>query len=389
MATRDTVAITGSILGLLASALGWFTLKSSRVAAGVSLRLWDGVGWGGAAVLLALWTACLIAALTPKGRKPAAVLGLAANLVLVITFIFTGFAASQLLGEGSPVARVSPGAGFWLTCAAAYIIIFASRQRFSDARMLLNLVSWSGLVAVAILLASGWMNNVSIVQEFTGNRERFSQELLNHLLLFGGSAALGAVIGIPLGLWAAGSRHAEGPVFLIANITQTIPSLVLFGLLIAPLSALSFAFPELRQLGIRGVGAAPAMIALVIYSLLPIVRNTFVGLRQIDTAVIDAGFGMGMSRFQVFRRLQMPLAAPLVLEGVRTASVQGVGNAAVAALIGAGGLGWFVFQGLGQAAPDLIILGAIPIIGLALVVDVVMRSIVRLATPKGLAQDNR
>jgi osmoprotectant transport system permease protein len=93
---------------------------------------------------------------------------------------------------------------------------------------------------------------------------------------------------------------------------------------------------------------------------------------------------MGMSRAQVFRRIEVPLAAPLVLEGVRTASVQSVGLAAVAALIGAGGLGWFIFQGLGQAAADLILLGAIPIIILALVVDAVMRTVVRLATPKGV-----
>ena len=92
-----------------------------------------------------------------------------------------------------------------------------------------------------------------------------------------------------------------------------------------------------------------------------------------------------MNRRQVFRRLEVPLAAPLILEGVRIASVQSVGLTALAALIGAGGLGWFVFQGLGQAAPDLIILGAIPIIVLALVVDAVMRTLVRLATPKGLA----
>ncbi|GAI98181.1 unnamed protein product, partial [marine sediment metagenome] len=172
-------------------------------------------------------------------------------------------------------------------------------------------------------------------------------------------------------------------------ITQTIPSLALFGLLIAPLSALSFAFPTLREIGIRGVGDTPAIIALIIYSLLPIVRNTYVGLRQLDIAVIDAGIGMGMSRTQVFRKIEVPLAAPLVLEGVRTASVQSVGLAAVAALIGAGGLGWFIFQGLGQAAADLILLGAIPIIFLALIVDTIIRTIIRLATPKGLAGGNQ
>ncbi len=160
-------------------------------------------------------------------------------------------------------------------------------------------------------------------------------------------------------------------------------------MLIAPLSALSFAFPALREFGIRGVGVTPAIIALVIYSLLPIVRNTYVSLRHLDPAVIDAGLGMGMSRPQILRRLEVPLAAPLVLEGVRIASVQLVGLATVAALIGAGGLGWFVFQGLGQAAPDLILLGAIPIILLALVVDAVMRTVVRIVTPKGLAGENQ
>jgi osmoprotectant transport system permease protein len=235
-----------------------------------------------------------------------------------------------------------------------------------------------------ILLITGWFNDLSILHEFTGREERFLQELVQHITLFGSSVAVGTLLGILLGIWATRSRRAEKPIFFVTNITQTIPSLALFGLLIAPLSALSFAYPFLREIGIRGVGPAPAIIALIIYSLLPIVRNTYVGLRQIDPGVIDAGFGMGMNRRQIFRRLEVPLAAPLVLEGVRTASVQSVGLTAVAALIGAGGLGWFIFQGLGQAATDLILLGALPIIILALVVDAVMRTLVRLATPKGL-----
>jgi osmoprotectant transport system permease protein len=220
--------------------------------------------------------------------------------------------------------------------------------------------------------------------EFFGRSERFFQELWQHIFLFGTSVIIGSIIGIWLGIWATRSRRVERPVFFLANITQTIPSLALFGLLIAPLSALSLAFPFLRELGIRGIGTTPALIALVIYSLLPIMRNTFVGLRQVDPAAIDAGLGMGMSRRQLFRRVEMPLAAPLVAEGVRIASVQSVGLAAVAALIGAGGLGFFIFQGFGSST-DLILLGAIPIIILALVVDTVMRLVVRLVTPKGIS----
>ena len=207
--------------------------------------------------------------------------------------------------------------------------------------------------------------------------------------LFGTSVIAATIIGVPLSIFATRSKYAERPVFFTTNIVQTVPSLALFGILIAPLSALSFAFPVLREIGIRGIGFAPAIIALTIYSLLPIVRNTFVGIRQVDSATIDAGLGMGMSQWHIFRRIQMPLAAPLILEGIRTASVQAVGLTTITALIGAGGLGWFVFRGIGQAAPDLIILGAIPIIALALVVDFIMRMIIRWATPAGLNEEKK
>jgi osmoprotectant transport system permease protein len=283
---------------------------------------------------------------------------------------------------------VSLGPGIWITLAGAYILVFAARQRLDDLPVWRNLVSWTGVIVLGLLLVLGWFDDLSILQEYMGREERFRQELLQHFVLFGGSVAAGTLLGIPLGIWATRSHRAEKPIFYITNITQTIPSLALFGLLIAPLSALSFAFPVLREFGIRGVGTTPAIIALTIYCLLPIVRNTYVGLRQLDPAVIDSGLGMGMSRPQIFRKIEAPLAAPLVLEGVRTAAVQSVGLATVAALIGAGGLGWFVFQGLGQAASDLILLGALPIIGLALIVDAVMRTLVRLATPKGLGGGN-
>ncbi len=382
--TPDSVAVTGSVIGLLSSLTGWLTLKPNRVAAGTSLGPWQAVDWYGAAAILALWLLCLCLSLVPGKTLRAVVLGAAANLILVAVFIFTGLAAERLIAGAAPFARVSLGAGIWLTVAGVYVLVFAVRQKLRDQPLWQNLVSWSGLLVLAILLITGWFDSFSVVQEFLGNKARFVAELGRHIFLFAGSVALGTLIGVPLGIWATRSRRAERPIFFLANVTETIPSLALFGLLIAPLSALSFAFPVLREFGIGGIGATPAVIALVIYSLLPIVQNTYVGLRQLDTAVLDAGLGMGMSRAQVFRRIEVPLAAPFVLEGVRTAAVQAVGNTAVAALIGAGGLGWFIFEGLGQAAADMIILGALPIIVLALVVDAAMRLVVRVATPKGL-----
>ncbi|MFH1031420.1 MAG: ABC transporter permease [Chloroflexota bacterium] len=384
----DRVALTGSIIGLISIFLGWLTLKPNRLAVGTSMNLWESTGGVGAIAITILWLLCLFLSLAEWKTLRGIALGISANFLLILSFWLVGLGSSHLIQGETAIARVSLGAGFWLTLIGTYTVIFAARQKLDNRHVWRQLVSWSGLAVFMILISAGWLNHLSILQEYNGYRQRFGQEFWQHIRLFGGSVIIATLIGIPLGIWATRSRYAEGPVFFTTNIVQTIPSLALFGLLIAPLSALSFSFPVLRDIGIRGVGVAPAIIALTIYALLPIVRNTYVGIRQVEPSVIDAGQGMGMSRWQIFRRVEIPLAAPLVFEGVRTASVQAVGLTTVAALIGAGGFGWFVFQGIGQAAPDLIILGAIPVIILALLVDALMRTFVKLGTPKGLSRES-
>ena len=384
LVVRDSVALTGSVVGLVSLMFGWLTLKPNRVATGTGFYLWEGAGWPVMLVMAGLWVTCLGLSLVAEERVRKVSLGAIANLAVAVTFATVGWASGRLLEGQDTIARVSLGTGFWLTLGGAYVVIFSARQGLRERRLWRRLVSLTGVVVFIALLAAGWFDRLSVLQEFSGREERFLQELRRHVLLFGGSVSVGTVLGILLGAWATRSRRAERPIFFFANITQTIPSLALFGLLIAPLSALSFAVPWLRDIGIRGVGVTPAVLALVIYSLLPIVRNTYVGLRQVDRAAIDAGLGMGMTRGQVFRRVEVPLAAPVVLEGIRTAAVQSVGLTTVAALIGAGGLGWFIFRGVGQQAPDLILVGAVPIIILALAVDLVMRGVVRWATPRGL-----
>jgi osmoprotectant transport system permease protein len=299
--------------------------------------------------------------------------------------------ASQLLEGQDSLSRVSLGAGFWLSFLAAYILILAARQGIDGPRALRFLITWAGLATGAALLLSGWLNDLSEVREVLNNSERFRQWTVNHVLLAGGSVAAGTLIAVPLGVWAERSGRAERPIFLFSNVTQTIPALALFGFLIAPLAALSNRFPVLQDLGISGVGLAPAMIALVIYTLLPVVRNTYVALRRVDPAVIDAGLGMGMSRWQVFRRIEIALAAPIVLEGIRIAgiriaAVQAVGLATLAALIGFQTLGQGIFRAFESGANDLVVAAAIVIIALALMVDAVMRTAARAATPRGLQE---
>jgi osmoprotectant transport system permease protein len=383
----DRLALIGSLIGLASLFPGWLTLRPNRLAAGTGLGIWESLGTPQAAAITGLWLFCFILGLVAWKRWRGPALGIAANSIIILIFWAIGTGSGRLLTGEPDIARASLGAGFWVALAGAYTLVFAARRRLDDRPVWRHLVSWAGPAALAVMLGAGWLDSLSVMQEYAGNRARFLQEALQHIRLFGGSVVIAIIIGIPLGVWATRNRYAEKPVFFVTSIVQTVPSLALFGLLIAPLSALSFAYPALRDIGIRGVGVAPAIIALTIYSLLPVVRNTYVGIRQVDPAAIDAGLGMGMSRWQVFYRVEARLAAPLVLEGVRTAAVQAVGLTTVAALIGAGGLGWFVFQGIGQAASDLIILGAIPVIVMALLVDAVMRVAVRLGTPRGVREE--
>jgi osmoprotectant transport system permease protein len=171
--------------------------------------------------------------------------------------------------------------------------------------------------------------------------------------------------------------------FAVLNFLQTIPSLALFGLLLAPLAWLSANVPFLDQLGVSGIGTTPALIALIAYSLLPMVRNTYIALEQVRPDTLEAAKGMGMRSGQRFWQVRLPLALPVLLEGVRITTVQAIGLTAVAALIGAGGLGTFIFQGLGQAAMDMVLLGALPILLLALVVDAGLGALAEGLRPVG------
>ena len=190
-----------------------------------------------------------------------------------------------------------------------------------------------------------------------------------HLLLLFGTLLPGLLIGLPLGVWLWRRPRWQAPAFTALNVIQTIPSVALFGLLIAPLAGLARYFPTLGELGVSGTGVAPALIALTLYALLPLVRGVVTGLQQVPQDALESATAIGMSAGQRFRQVQLPLAMPVLLRSLRVVSVQTVGMAVVAALIGAGGFGALVFQGLLSSALDLVLLGVVPTIALAVVVD--------------------
>jgi osmoprotectant transport system permease protein len=381
----DVVTITGSVLGIFSLLPGWFVIRPNRLAEGNPISILGAAGYVPVVILLLLWLACLVLGFFGI-KKRGILLAALSNFMLLGFFLLVGYLPGLVSAGQGAEARVSLDAGVWLTVLALYLVIYAAGKKQGLSPLFKNTTYLFGPACFLLLLFSGNFNGLSVMNEFEVQKARFYQEFWHHIYLVAVSLAAGAILGVLIGIWARVSSRVESPLFFLVNIIQTIPSLALFGLLIAPLSAISFQVPFLRDLGIRGIGDAPAIIALTVYSLLPIARNTFTGLCGVDKNVIDAGRGMGMDRWRIFTRIEVPLAAPLIVSGIRTSAVQCVGLAAVAALIGAGGLGWFIFQGLGQAASDLILLGAIPIILLAITTDFVMKLLSRLSRPKGFME---
>jgi osmoprotectant transport system permease protein len=182
------------------------------------------------------------------------------------------------------------------------------------------------------------------------------QHTLEHLFLVSIAIAIAILIGIPLGILITRITSLRQPILIIANILQTIPSLALFGLLIP----VPF---------IGGIGATPAIVALTLYSFLPIIRNTYTGIINVDPAIREAGRGMGMTDRQLLLQVEIPLAMQVILAGVRVATVIAIGIATIAAAIGAGGLGELIFRGISVVNNDLILAGAVPAAVIALIAD--------------------
>ena len=196
------------------------------------------------------------------------------------------------------------------------------------------------------------------------NGAEMLQHTGEHLFLVGVSTVIAVLIGVPLGIFLTRQPRFSGAVLGFANVMQTIPSLALFGLLIP----LPF---------VGGIGGNTAIIALILYALLPIIRNTYVGIVGVDPAVREAGRGMGMTDRQLLFQVELPLAASVILSGIRVATVITVGVAAIAAAIGAGGLGVFIFRGVAIVDNGLILAGAVPAALLAIAIDAILAGVER------------
>ncbi|HET7007216.1 MAG TPA: ABC transporter permease, partial [Candidatus Binatia bacterium] len=207
---------------------------------------------------------------------------------------------------------------------------------------------------------------MTLFEFFAQNRREFVELVVEHLFLVIMSTGVAVLIGVPLGILLTRRPGLSKPILGFANIMQTVPSLALFGFLI-PLNIYLFEFKI-----VGGIGARTAIVALVLYSLLPIIRNTFTGISNVDPAIRDAGRGMGMTDRQLLFQVELPLALGVILAGVRVATVICVGTATIAAAIDAGGLGRYIFRGLRANDNILILAGAVPAALIALGADLLL-----------------
>ena len=199
------------------------------------------------------------------------------------------------------------------------------------------------------------------------------QRALEHVMLVGVAVAVAIVTGVTIGILITQSRTAADRVLYVAAVIMTIPSIALFGLLI----------PVLSLIG-QGIGYLPAVIALILYSQLPIIRNTYTAIMNVDPALREAARGMGMTSWQRLRRVEIPIALPIIMAGIRIAVVINIGIAAIAAYIGAGGLGMLIRAGISQTDPRQLLAGALAVSVLAVIADYSLFGLQRYLTPRGV-----
>ena len=360
------VAATGLLDGV--------RIQPNRIVSGTAYGLPETLGLGPTLlVVLPLLVMVALAARPTRGRE-AVMLLLATVMLTVMPWALSGF-IGRFIDASAGAARAALSAGSWLVGFALILMVVDLRQRLQAGAAVTAAILAVTLGSLVAALTGGALDTLALVQEYIVRRAAFADAIINHLALVGIAVGTSLIVAVALALWMRRVAAVRQGVLGVLSFIQTIPSLALFGLLLAPLAWLASRFPLLSELGIQGIGWAPALLALVGYSLLPMTRNTFIALDGVEPAVIEAARGMGLAPLQVFFRVRLPLALPLLIEGIRITTVQAIGLAAVAALIGAGGLGTFIFQGLGQAAMNLVVLGALPIVLMAMAVDALLKAL--------------
>ncbi|GEP02093.1 ABC transporter permease subunit [Methylobacterium oxalidis] len=369
-AVRRTARV-GAPLGaglLLAALYGLpvLALAKNRLALGEPVFAATALGPEAHSAAALVVAAALIVRAHPSRRVALAAAALLAT-ALVVLVVGLGGAAADLLAGRPPAARASLASGAWTVLA-----LLGAGLALSVRRAALPGLGAALCAALAVLMVVAWRQGIldalSLAVELRARRGVMAAAIGEHLVLAAGALLLASVGAVLLSLW----RRGQGLVGGGLSAVQVVPAVALLGALVALLSGLLRALPALRDLGIGALGIAPAILGVAAYLLLPLWRGLNRALQAPDPATLDAAAGLGLTRAQTLLRVRLPVGAPTLIGALRVASVQSIGLATLGALIGAGGLGRIVFDGMAQFAPDLILLGAIPIVALSLTAELAL-----------------
>ena len=373
---NPVLALCVALALMAAWALPFVRVAPNRLLSGEAVYLVDVLQGFGVWLVATLLLALALAAVQAQRRATHVLVVVAMAATLAGLWLLAGAHAHHVAQTESSLHRTALGAGFWTLAGLAWLVALdaVARLRLATLARLAVLTA----AALPLLAVLGMGQDLSIAQEYANRSDVFGTAVLRHLQIVLLSIVPAVAMGVPLAWAMARTPRLRQALFPVLNVIQTIPSIALFGLLMAPLAWAAAQAPVLGQMGISGVGLAPAVLALLLYALLPIVRSTLAGLEQVPVAATTSARAMGMAPWQVLWHVELPLALPVLLVGLRTAVVQTTGLAAVTALVGAGGLGSIMFDGLFSAANELVMLGVLPIVLLAVLADALFKALAAL-----------
>lgn len=373
---NPVLALCVALALMAAWALPFVRVAPNRLLSGEAVYLVDVLQGFGVWLVATLLLALALAAVQAQRRATHVLVVVAVAATLAWLWLLAGAHAHHVAQTESSLHRTALGAGFWTLAGLAWLVALdaVARLRLATLARLAVLTA----AALPLLAVLGMGQYLSIAQEYANRSDVFGTAVLRHLQIVLLSIVPAVAMGVPLAWAMARTPGLRQALFPVLNVIQTIPSIALFGLLMAPLAWAAAQAPVLGQMGISGVGLAPAVLALLLYALLPIVRSTLAGLEQVPVAATTSARAMGMAPWQVLWHVELPLALPVLLVGLRTAVVQTTGLAAVTALVGAGGLGSIMFDGLFSAANELVMLGVLPIVLLAVLADALFKALAAL-----------
>jgi osmoprotectant transport system permease protein len=352
----------------------WLNIAPNRLLPGVPTGAAALMGFWGHPIAASAIAAALLGARPGLGRGLS--LGLAGAGLLAAVWL-TGWAAEGALAGRGTTARAMLGWGFWTASAGLAILglVIAAETGSRRATPLLAVGLAAGLIALGL---SGALDALSPLVEARARADRLGLAFVEHLRLSGVALAIALALALPLAWAAFRSRAASSAADAALGLVQVVPAIALFALLIPLLSGLLGAVPSLRALGVSALGATPALIGVALYAALPLFRALLAGLTQADPAAVDAARAMGMGEGRIIAEIRLPLGLPLFFGGLRVAAVQTIGLMTLGGLVGAGGLGAVIFEGMAQFAPDLILVAATPVVLLAMAADGLLRWLERV-----------